>query len=659
MGKHDGGNDGNNMSAEGKQAKMSEERAFLTKLMESAVAGKGMVVKSLLNEYSSKHHIPFHTVLSQFKDGSGRTALHFACQSPAHRDKETVDKDVTDDSSSYANEDIVVTLLTKCNLPKSIAKSMAEMKDVEGLTPLMLASQTAHDLTSTRVHCILDILLDKNDNGNDMIHNHPCCVTSKAGATSLHYACASGVDNATLQLLMGNIPQQHHSTNDNNNTSMNNNSNTTATTLSRKLTNTKSTRGGTPLHWASGTQPPSDRTPQLQTLLSYGANVNSTDENGITPLLIAAASGNDRHAALLVQNGADRGAILAGNITIYHVAADLNLIRTMAALMEYRDDVTTSCCDLRNDAHGERPLDLAAQEGHLGCVMMLLGLDDEEEARRQMVQLADTWKLKHDQTKAAKAKQQTEDNADKQVDNNTTPNNAPQSPMHIEDMDEHSAQRYVAHIMSYSSSSSQSNNDNNTKALEHKASGNMHFAKKELDKAIHYYTRAIENDPTDATFHSNRSACYMEQSKAKSQSLPKDGNTLGGIAKELAQRALYDATVARHLRPNWSKACYRVAVARLALGRYEDAAVSAWEGIQIENEIEEQEKKLAQEEKINLESSIPTKPVDNNNKNKNKHKVVSSSKSNRNLSELKQLLQQCVKKGRKDHLAQTAAAKHK
>lgn len=37
------------------------------------------------------------------------------------------------------------------------------------------------------------------------------------------------------------------------------------------------------------------------------------------------------------------------------------------------------------------------------------------------------------------------------------------------------------------------------------------------------------------------------------------------------------AQVCRRLKPDWPKACYRMAVARLALGRFEDAALAAWE----------------------------------------------------------------------------------
>ena len=53
------------------------------------------------------------------------------------------------------------------------------------------------------------------------------------------------------------------------------------------------------------------------------------------------------------------------------------------------------------------------------------------------------------------------------------------------------------------------------------------------------------------------------------------------------QDALKDALVARYLKPDWSKACYRMAVARMALGRYEDAAVSAFEALNYDEENEE------------------------------------------------------------------------
>ncbi len=49
-------------------------------------------------------------------------------------------------------------------------------------------------------------------------------------------------------------------------------------------------------------------------------------------------------------------------------------------------------------------------------------------------------------------------------------------------------------------------------------------------------------------------------------------------------RALSDAEMCATLAPKWPKACFRVAIALLALKRHEDAAIAAWKGVQIDND---------------------------------------------------------------------------
>ena len=56
-------------------------------------------------------------------------------------------------------------------------------------------------------------------------------------------------------------------------------------------------------------------------------------------------------------------------------------------------------------------------------------------------------------------------------------------------------------------------------------------------------------------FGSVRSACYM---------------SLGDF-----EAALRDAEACRRISPSWAKGCYRLAVARLALQQFEDAAVNS------------------------------------------------------------------------------------
>jgi hypothetical protein len=100
------------------------------------------------------------------------------------------------------------------------------------------------------------------------------------------------------------------------------------------------------------------------------------------------------------------------------------------------------------------------------------------------------------------------------------------------------------------------------KADSLKVAGNAHHVNGEYDKAIECYTQALQLTPDNAVLWSNRSASKLAT-----------GDKHG---------ALHDAEVCRRLRPEWTKGCYRLAQARLALGLFEDAAVAAYEGCRLE-----------------------------------------------------------------------------
>jgi len=108
---------------------------------------------------------------------------------------------------------------------------------------------------------------------------------------------------------------------------------------------------------------------------------------------------------------------------------------------------------------------------------------------------------------------------------------------------------------------------NKAAAAGFKSQGNTYFSNNDYKLAIEEYTKAIELYPVDKTYYSNRSACYMATDDAKS--------------------SLRDAIFARSCDKEWPKACYRLAVARLAVGRHEDAALAAWEGVQLDDQNEE------------------------------------------------------------------------
>ncbi len=63
---------------------------------------------------------------------------------------------------------------------------------------------------------------------------------------------------------------------------------------------------------------------------------------------------------------------------------------------------------------------------------------------------------------------------------------------------------------------------NREKALEFKKQGNGAFKSKNFEQAIELYTQAIELDPTDHVFYSNRSGCYT--SLKKYEEAIQDGN---------------------------------------------------------------------------------------------------------------------------------------
>jgi tetratricopeptide (TPR) repeat protein len=53
----------------------------------------------------------------------------------------------------------------------------------------------------------------------------------------------------------------------------------------------------------------------------------------------------------------------------------------------------------------------------------------------------------------------------------------------------------------------------NQAAESFKAVGNEYFRKGDIEQAIVYYTQAIEKDPEQHTYWTNRALCYMKQMK--------------------------------------------------------------------------------------------------------------------------------------------------
>ncbi|TDH67457.1 hypothetical protein CCR75_005965 [Bremia lactucae] len=96
-----------------------------------------------------------------------------------------------------------------------------------------------------------------------------------------------------------------------------------------------------------------------------------------------------------------------------------------------------------------------------------------------------------------------------------------------------------------------------------KAEGNKLLAAKQLSDAVEMYTRAIELDPENAVYYSNRSAAYLAMGDARG-------------------KALKDAEKCIDLKPTWWKGYSRKGAAEHALQRYDAARATYNEGLKLE-----------------------------------------------------------------------------
>jgi tetratricopeptide (TPR) repeat protein len=96
-----------------------------------------------------------------------------------------------------------------------------------------------------------------------------------------------------------------------------------------------------------------------------------------------------------------------------------------------------------------------------------------------------------------------------------------------------------------------------------KTEGNKSLAEKKYLEAIDMYTRAIELDPDNAVYYSNRSAAFLAQ-----------GDSRG--------KALKDAEKCIELRPEWWKGYSRKGAAEHALQRYDAARATYNQGLKLD-----------------------------------------------------------------------------
>merc|ERR1740123_1393434 len=99
-------------------------------------------------------------------------------------------------------------------------------------------------------------------------------------------------------------------------------------------------------------------------------------------------------------------------------------------------------------------------------------------------------------------------------------------------------------------------------ASDMKAQGNTAFSAKNWSAALECYTKALEQNPFDHVFYSNRSACHAEQ--------------------EDFDKALRDAEKCIALNPQFAKGFSRHAHALFHVGRFVEMEAAAKKGLEID-----------------------------------------------------------------------------
>ncbi|XP_075656532.1 uncharacterized protein LOC142626706 [Castanea sativa] len=282
---------------------------------------------------------------------------------------------------------------------------------------------------------------------------------------------------------------------------------------------------GTPLIWAAGHGQPD----AVKVLLEHHANPNAETDDNITPLLSSVAAGSLPCLELLIQAGAKVN-ISVGGVTPLHIAADNGSLEIINRLLKAGADPNVT------DEDGLKPIQVAAARGNRGAVEILFPLTSK-------VQTIANWTvdgiLDYMQSEISK---QDEARNKKEV------NFLEETSLSKPDLPQVTPEA-------------------KKKAAEAKSRGDDAFKRKDYHMAIDSYTQAIDLDPTDATLLSNRSLCW--------------------IRLDQAEHALDDAKACRALRPDWPKACYREGAALRLLQRFDEAANSFYEGVQLDPENKE------------------------------------------------------------------------
>ena len=105
---------------------------------------------------------------------------------------------------------------------------------------------------------------------------------------------------------------------------------------------------------------------QLQKAINDGADVNKADNEGATPLYVAAYKGHLEVVQHLLENGADVNKSTNGGFTPLYIAAQQGYLEVVKLLLDNGAEINKA------NSNGDTPLYIAAYKGHLEVVQLLL-----------------------------------------------------------------------------------------------------------------------------------------------------------------------------------------------------------------------------------------------------------------------------------------------
>ncbi len=129
------------------------------------------------------------------------------------------------------------------------------------------------------------------------------------------------------------------------------------------LADQASSDGTTALHWAVQ----QERVPAVESLIAAGANVNAKNRYGITPIVLAATTGNAAITRALLKAGADTNVNVPDTGKVLITAARAGNPEVIQLLLTAGADV-----NFAEKHSGQTALMWAAAEGHSGAVNLLL-----------------------------------------------------------------------------------------------------------------------------------------------------------------------------------------------------------------------------------------------------------------------------------------------